>query len=201
MLKTLQNDKSSEHCRDGASLLEASQPTQESDQLSLPLDKGKAVDETVEVVMAIESPKVVPPLSLEVACTQMVNHEVQELRQQLDLAIQAKNDAESSLRRMKHVQILYDILPMKTGDLRWVLWARHLQQQSGLCSQLMRGLLKYAMQSDESLSNVQSSHLRLKEKFDAELKDPEVCITVWGNMDRMFERLNHGRTYESDNIN
>jgi hypothetical protein len=173
------------------------------------------VEETTKVAEVIESVFSIPPLPLALdivekgkAGGETTEVEVAEgslqatidLKQQLDLAIQEKNEAESSMRRMEKVGVLSTILPKGLGDLRWMFWARQLQDPARVSSRLMSGLLTYAMESDKAYNHVESSYLRLRRKMEDERANPDVQVTVWGDMDRMFERLNHGKSYQSEDI-
>ena len=93
MLQKSQNEKTCSQCK---GLLEDGQWTEDSDRLSLPLDKGKAVDEITEVKVGEgASVQEEPLLELEGS---KPTPTVEELKQQLDLAIQKKNEAESLMR-------------------------------------------------------------------------------------------------------
>ena len=195
MLQKSQNEKTCSQCK---GLLEDGQWTEESDRLSLPLDKGKAADEITEVKVGEGASVQKEPL-LELKGSKPTPT-VEELKHQLDLAIQEKNEAESSMRRMENVGALGNILPKGSGDLRWMFWARQLQDPARVASRLMNGLLAYAMESDETYEHVSNSYLRMSKKLEDEKANPDVQVTVWGDMDRMFERLNHGKSYQSDDI-
>ena len=59
---------------------EASQPTQESNQLSLPLDKGKAADAIIELPWPIENPRLLGFPSIQDVSVETNSHDIEDLK-------------------------------------------------------------------------------------------------------------------------
>jgi hypothetical protein len=177
------------------------QEIQESDQLSLPFEKAKAVEASIilnvdevgnekkceEVVRTI-----IPNVShtLQDASTQTKGGEVEELQLKLDEVIQEKILVEVELDRFQKIMGMEECMPKSGLESRWLAWVQKLQDNPSVVSRAMKGLMKLAMKLDEECNVVENSLARFKKVYYEHLRG-STEITCWGDMDDMFERLNH----------
>ena len=127
-------------------------------------------------------------------------HEVDELKRKLDQAIQENVHAQSKVKQLKRIVHLDKCMPKKSLDSRWLVWAQKLQDKSDALSRAMKGLLKLAMKSKDECNAVESFFWHLKQMFELHLRG-STDITYWGDVDAMFERLNHTKKEEDPHIN
>jgi len=64
----------------------------------------------------------------------------------------------------------------------------------------MKGLLRLVMKSDDEYANVESSYWHLKDIFALHVRR-STEMTYWGDMEAMFEWLNHTKNKLSPYIN
>jgi hypothetical protein len=194
-------------------VLEDSEETQESeDKLSLPLEKVEATDNpditNVEESHEMSRLEATPQPSMEklsTVCmnaeTQTEDHELEELKHQLEEAIEAKVSVESELNRLKLSLNLEKLMPSSGLESRWLAWVQKLQDKPSVVSRAMVGLQTLAMESIENCNAIESSLNRFKTIFDQHPSKGYTEITCWGDMDAMFERLNHTKKDEDTHIN
>ena len=156
----------------------------------------KSKIQEVTAVVAIEN----RASSFQDASTQTECHEVDELKEKVEKLTKENASLQSDLERLEHVVRLDDYLPKSSKDDRWLAWIQKLEDKPTVVSRAMKGLLKLAGKSDEQRQIVESSMLSLRKRFETHPKGTTE-ITCWGDMDAMFERLNHTKKEESLHIN
>ena len=179
------------------------QGTQESDKLSLPFEKEKAVDEAEDnndKAMVVLTTVRNAASTFHDASTQTEGSEVEELKKQLDEANQRNVRTQSEFERLQSIVQLDECMSNDKLDPRWLTWVHQLQAPRRVVTKSMKGLLKLAMKSDEEFKAIHNSYWQMKQKFESYLGG-STYITQWGDMDLMFERLNNAHKEESTHIN
>ena len=190
-----------------------SQETQESeDKLSLPFDKAEASDNPaivnvqeshdMSMLKATQQPSMEKLSSVYVnAETQTESCDFEELKHKLEEAIEAKGIVESKLNRLQLCLDLKKFMPSSGLESRWLAWVQRLQDRPSVVSRAMAGLQTLAMESNENCDAIQSSLSWFKTMFDQHPSKGYTEITCWGDMDAMFERLNHTKKDQAPPIN
>ncbi len=72
-----------------------------------------------------------------------------------------------------------ECLPKSGLESRWLAWVQKLQDKSFVVSRAMKGLMKFAMKSDEECNAIETSLVRFKKVFDEHPRG-STKITVGG---------------------
>ena len=192
-------------------------PSQESDKLSLPFEKALAM-EAVAKSDSLNVDEVADNHKWEVAIRPVIRTntstfqdasmqkqgnemiEVKELKQSLKEAVESNKKLQCKLDRLERIVQLKKSLKFPNSEPRWLTWIQKLEDKSFVISQATKGLLRLAMKSEDEYKHVESSYWRLQSMF-TEHPTGSTEITCWGDMEAMFERLNHTKNEKSPHIN
>lgn len=108
--------------------------------------------------------------------------------------------AQFELTRLRRVVAMDQYMAGDRSDNHWLSWIYKLHDQPSVVSRAMKRLLKFAMRSNEECDVVESSMWRLKKMFE-EHPSGSTDITCWGDIDAMFERLNHAKKDTLSHVN
>ena len=211
VLEWRQEIKDIEELKNPTRAVPATQSTQESNQLSLPFEKAGAKEKSdiVDLDVLMDKPQLevdarsallTSTPTFQDASIQTEGHELEDLKQKLENVMEEKVQLQLEMERCARVSRLDEYLDEDDEDSRWLAWVHKLQDKALVVSLALKALLKFAMKSEEDCKNVESSFWRLKHMFQVH-PTGSTENTIWGDMDAMFERLNHALQDERRHIN